>query len=174
MHSPPRIEHALHARERHPHDLREQLSAALATLGFAGNNVLKLKYRRLECGQGATDGRAKLEAAAETIRGALRGGGATRDLHGGDGEFTWYKLNEWMQLELDLPEEIVRDLLSCSGTDIVVIADDSSSMNTVCDTTNISKPITRWGELRNTLEQLVHRGQQRRARRRVEWHELEE
>ena len=33
-----------------------------------------------------------------------------------------------MQLELDLPEEIVRDLLSVSGTDIVVIADDSSSM----------------------------------------------
>ena len=72
----------------------------LGTLGLAGNNKLKLKYRRLECGQGATDGRAKLEAAAETIRGALRGGGATRDLHGGDGEFTWYKLNEWMQVEI--------------------------------------------------------------------------
>ena len=36
-----------------------------------------------------------------------------------------------MQMELDLPEEIVKDLLTCSGTDIVVIADDSSSMNTV-------------------------------------------
>ena len=61
-----------------------------------------------------------------------------------------------MQLELDLPEEIVRDLLSVSGTDIVVIADDSSSMNTVSDATDISRPITRWGELRSTLEQLVH------------------
>lgn len=61
-----------------------------------------------------------------------------------------------MQMELDLPEEIVRDLLSCSGTDIVVIADDSSSMNTVSDTSNMMKPVTRWGELRSTLEQLVH------------------
>jgi hypothetical protein len=41
-----------------------------------------------------------------------------------------------MQMELDLPEEIVKDLLTCSGTDIVVIADDSSSMNTVSDSTN--------------------------------------
>ena len=36
-----------------------------------------------------------------------------------------------MQMELDLPEDIVRDLLSIAGTDIVVIADDSSSMNQV-------------------------------------------
>ena len=29
-------------------------------------------------------------------------------------------------------------------------------MNTVSDATDISRPITRWGELRSTLEQLVH------------------
>ena len=61
-----------------------------------------------------------------------------------------------MQMELDLPEEIVRDLLSVGGTDIVVIADDSSSMNTVSDTTDYMRPLTRWGELRTTLSKLVH------------------
>ena len=36
-----------------------------------------------------------------------------------------------MQEELDLPEEIVRDLLSVAGADIVVVADDSGSMSMV-------------------------------------------
>ena len=50
-----------------------------------------------------------------------------------------------MQLELDLPEEIVRDLLSVSGTDIVVIADDSGSKGPgpmcFCIMVEISSPL---------------------------------
>ena len=40
---------------------------------------------------------------------------------------------EHMQQELDLPQEIVTDLLSVSGVDIVVVADDSGSMNAVAN-----------------------------------------
>lgn len=61
-----------------------------------------------------------------------------------------------MQNELDLPFEIVTDLLSLAGAvDIVVIADDSSSMNAVVDATNPRQPSTRWDELRSTLTRLV-------------------
>lgn len=35
------------------------------------------------------------------------------------------------QMRLDMPEELVRDLLNSAGTDIVVIADDSGSMASV-------------------------------------------
>jgi len=61
-----------------------------------------------------------------------------------------------MQVELDLPEEVVRDLLTVSGTNIVVIADDSSSMSQVSSTTDIYAPKTRWMELKTTLSQLIH------------------
>lgn len=60
-----------------------------------------------------------------------------------------------LQVRLDVTEEIVKDLLSISGTDIVIIADDSGSMNNVADMTNVSAPVTRWGELKNTLLDLV-------------------
>lgn len=56
---------------------------------------------------------------------------------------------EKMQLTLDLPEEIVRDLIQLAGTDIVVIADDSGSMN------RRAGKMTRWSELENTLSLLV-------------------
>ena len=56
---------------------------------------------------------------------------------------------EKMQLTLDLPEEIVRDLIQLAGTDIVVIADDSGSMNARAG------KMTRWSELENTLSLLV-------------------
>ena len=61
-----------------------------------------------------------------------------------------------MQDELDLPEDVVRDLLSIAGTDIVVVADDSGSMNQIADPTNTMNPKTRWEELRETLIKLAH------------------
>ena len=50
---------------------------------------------------------------------------------------------ERMQNELDVPEQIVRDLLSVAGADIVVIADDSGSMGAVANYVTRS---TRWTE----------------------------
>jgi len=60
-----------------------------------------------------------------------------------------------MQVELDLPEQTVRDLLTVSGTNIVVIADDSSSMSAVSCTADVYNPKTRWQELRDTLNNLI-------------------
>ena len=61
-----------------------------------------------------------------------------------------------MQDKLDLPEDVVRDLLSIAGTDIVVVADDSGSMNQIADPTNTMNPKTRWEELQETLIKLAH------------------
>ena len=60
---------------------------------------------------------------------------------------------EHMQNELDVPEQIVRDLLSVAGADIVVVADDSGSMGAVANYVTRS---TRWTELRDTLQKLAH------------------
>merc|ERR1719240_1796610 len=61
-----------------------------------------------------------------------------------------------MQDELDLSHEVLSDLVSLAGAvDIVVIADDSSSMNTVADCSDPRRPTTRWDELRGTLTRLV-------------------
>ena len=60
---------------------------------------------------------------------------------------------ERMQNELDVPEQIVRDLLSVAGADIVVVADDSGSMGAVANYVTRS---TRWTELRDTLKKLAH------------------
>lgn len=59
-------------------------------------------------------------------------------------------------MQLDITEDIVRDLLSVGGTDIVVIADDSSSMSATTDATDIYNPKTRWSELRDTLRELAN------------------
>eukprot|EP00919_Chromeraceae_sp_WS-2016_P016634 GHVR01039750.1.p1 GENE.GHVR01039750.1~~GHVR01039750.1.p1 ORF type:complete len:245 (+),score=56.77 GHVR01039750.1:32-766(+) len=53
--------------------------------------------------------------------------------------------------ELDIPIEMQRDLIACGGTDIVVIADDSGSMNA-----RAGGGKTRWDELKQTLESLLH------------------
>lgn len=59
-----------------------------------------------------------------------------------------------MQRELDLEKDIVEDLLSVAGADIVVVADDSGSMNSVSD--NLAGgPKTRWQELQQTLRLLA-------------------
>ena len=60
---------------------------------------------------------------------------------------------ERMQNELDVPEQIVRDLLSVAGADIVVVADDSGSMGAVANYVTRS---TRWTEFRDTLKKLAH------------------
>ena len=49
----------------------------------------------------------------------------------------------------------VRDLLTCSGMNILVFADDSSSMQAVSCTADVYKPTTRWMELKAMLEKLV-------------------
>ena len=51
-----------------------------------------------------------------------------------------------MQNELDVPEQIVRDLLSVAGADIVVVADDSGSMGAVANyVTRSTRWTARWG-----------------------------
>ena len=52
---------------------------------------------------------------------------------------------ERMQNELDVPEQIVRDLLSVAGADIVVVADDSGSMGAVANYVTRSTRWTEWG-----------------------------
>ena len=54
-----------------------------------------------------------------------------------------------------LHPQVCRDLLSIHGMNIVVIADDSSSMTAVCSSTNVYNPTTRWDELKQMLERLV-------------------
>ncbi|GMI42644.1 hypothetical protein TrCOL_g2882 [Triparma columacea] len=60
-----------------------------------------------------------------------------------------------MQTKLDLPEDTCRDLLTIHGMNILVIADDSSSMSAVSSTANVYEPTTRWDELKQTLMRLV-------------------
>lgn len=61
-----------------------------------------------------------------------------------------------MQETLRLPEYIVRDLLKVSGTtEIIVVADDSRSMNAVADTGDTRQPSTYWQELVQVMYQLV-------------------
>mmetsp|Transcript_30202 Transcript_30202/g.92378 ORF Transcript_30202/g.92378 Transcript_30202/m.92378 type:complete len:315 (-) Transcript_30202:139-1083(-) len=61
-----------------------------------------------------------------------------------------------MQQTLKLPNQIVRDLLKVSGTtDLIVVADDSRSMNAVADTGDVAKLSTYWQELVEVMYQLV-------------------
>ncbi|KAJ8603267.1 hypothetical protein CTAYLR_006944 [Chrysophaeum taylorii] len=60
-----------------------------------------------------------------------------------------------MKETLGLPDPYVADLLKLVGTDIVVIADDSGSMNAITDPRKITEPVTRWEELQQTLRMLV-------------------
>jgi len=60
-----------------------------------------------------------------------------------------------MRDTLGLPDQYVQDLLKLVGTDIVVIADDSGSMNAITDPRKITEPVTRWEELQQTLRMLV-------------------
>jgi len=60
-----------------------------------------------------------------------------------------------MRETLGLPDQYVHDLLKLVGTDIVVVADDSGSMNAITDPRKITEPVTRWEELQQTLRMLV-------------------
>eukprot|EP00919_Chromeraceae_sp_WS-2016_P031034 GHVR01073360.1.p1 GENE.GHVR01073360.1~~GHVR01073360.1.p1 ORF type:complete len:244 (+),score=45.23 GHVR01073360.1:46-777(+) len=53
--------------------------------------------------------------------------------------------------EMDIPLDMQNDLIKCSGTDIVVIADDSGSMKL-----SAGNKKSRWEELQQTLESLLH------------------
>ena len=100
------------------------------TLGTAGNNKLKIKYRRItsrdtraRSGESSTSNRrsAKIQGAlssghfdtlkikTEELCKFLESNGILRpDLHPNDGPYTWFKLNEWMQVEI--LEELVTSL----------------------------------------------------------------
>ena len=60
-----------------------------------------------------------------------------------------------MQENLSMPADIVYDLLSAAGSTIVVIADDSTSMNIDVEDSDLGPGTTRWNELRHMLSQLV-------------------
>ena len=69
-----------------------------------------------------------------------------------------------MQMELDLPEEIVRDLLSVGGTDIVVIADDLVDEHCI-DTTDYMRPPRGGGSYADLVETRAHAARRRSQRR---------
>lgn len=61
-----------------------------------------------------------------------------------------------MKDTLGLPDTYIEDLLKLVGTtDLVVVADDSGSMNAVTDPRKINEPETRWSELQKTLTMLT-------------------
>ena len=60
-----------------------------------------------------------------------------------------------MQEKLSMPADIIHDLLSVAGATIVVIADDSTSMNLDVEDSDLGPGTTRWNELRHMLSQLV-------------------
>jgi len=93
-----------------------------ATLGNAGNNQLMITYRRLA----VCDDKGRAQNAAvqsvlslgylENVRSAVKStldmleskGIVRGDLHPSDGHYTWFKLNEWMQVEI--LDELVKSL----------------------------------------------------------------
>jgi len=66
---------------------------SIATLGQGGKSNLHIIYQTLST-------TPNLLASADQLRECLRSNGVTRNLHEEDGTFTWYKLNEWMQVEI--------------------------------------------------------------------------
>jgi len=94
------------------------------------------------------------DAAPEAVVVGVVGGDAPPGYEPPPGKTLGERVQE-MQVELDLPEDIVRDLLTLTGSDVVVIADDSSSMNSIADPSSPTPYATRWDELRNTLTALI-------------------
>ena len=94
----------------------------LATLGNAGNNQLKITYQRFS----VCDDKGRVQNAAvqsvlslgymENMRSVVKStldmleskGIVRGDLHPSDGHYTWFKLNEWMQVEI--LDELVKSL----------------------------------------------------------------
>lgn len=99
--------------------LRRSLVNA-ATLGAAGNNQLKITYRKISVSTQVSTGSQvmstldrgfieNLGSLSESVCAMLEGKGIVRsDLHPLDGEWTWFKLNEWMQVEM--LDELVKSL----------------------------------------------------------------
>jgi FAD/FMN-containing dehydrogenase/SAM-dependent methyltransferase len=88
----------------HGLDATRKAAVQLATLGRAGTNRLDITYRclsREDRDQSAAESdAAHLASVAESVRGVLRRSGGTSNLHSDDGEYTWFKLSEWMQVEI--------------------------------------------------------------------------
>ncbi len=94
----------------------------VATLGAAGNNQLKIKYRRIRQTSDMTNsGRGSIKCAldsghfeslktiAKDLNTFLESNDIMRpDLHPNDGPYTWFKLVEWMQVEI--LDELVKSL----------------------------------------------------------------
>lgn len=72
-----------------------------------------------------------------------------------EAEVTVQERLQAMQEKLDLPASVVKDLLTFSGANIVVVVDDSSSMNQIANPENTKNPKTRWQELTQTLTTLL-------------------
>jgi hypothetical protein len=68
------------------------------TLGIAGNRKLHLRYHCVQ--QSQLPDPSQYMHKVNRLRTALRTSGSIRDIHAEDGEYTWYKLNEWMQVEV--------------------------------------------------------------------------
>ena len=110
-------------------DILRKSLVNVATLGAAGNNQLKIKYRRLsgqiraESGRKLTTDRRSisiqtalgsghfdsLKSLSKELCAFLESNDLVRaDLHPNDGPYTWLKLNEWMQVEI--LDELVKSL----------------------------------------------------------------
>jgi len=59
---------------------------------------------------------------------------------------------EVVSRQLDLENDLVTDLLSWVGTEVVIVVDDSGSMSRIADT---QRRLTRWEELKERLNQLL-------------------
>jgi len=78
-------------------DSLRKVVVGTGSLGLAGNNVLKLTYMVLQTTGMSTD---KLEAANELCEYAEQKKLINAYLHPNDGHYTWFKLTEWMQVEM--------------------------------------------------------------------------
>merc|ERR1711939_62743 len=70
----------------------------------------------------------------------------------GEAEVTLAQRVNDVAAKLDLETELVEDLVSWAGTEVVVVADDSNSMRAIAD---VQRQLTRWDELRERLGQLL-------------------
>lgn len=118
------------SKEKEFGDILRKSFVNVATLGAAGHNQLKIKYRRIsghingiKSRQNLTDNQKStsvesalssghfdsLQALAKEVCAFLESNDLLRsDLHPDDGPFTWFKLNEWMQVEI--LDELVKSL----------------------------------------------------------------
>ena len=82
-------------------DLLRKNVVGISTLGLAGTNRLKIKYRRLTGVHESHDNMDKVKSTSIESCEVLASSQLINEyLHPDDGEYTWFKLNEWMQVEI--------------------------------------------------------------------------